>query len=380
VIASNASTRGFWPNKEQELMLRACLLRDNEALIAWQAWRSRVDIDTLDPGSNRLLPLLYHNLSQLEVEDPLMNRMKRIYRYYWAQNQLLFHHAAVILDILQKNGIETMLLKGGALVLLHYGDHGLRPMGDIDILIHPDKAKLAIDLLLEANWQMKAEWMTVEKTLKRSSAGAFVNDHGCEIDLHWNVFPQGRQPHADDYFWSESVETKLAGVPTRCENSTELLFHVCVHGAQWSAVSPIRWIADAMIIINSVTQEINWEHLVKQAFKRRLTLPLWKTLDYLKNNFYAPIPSTHLEELEKMHHPFIERLEYSFKYKPVGMLGAFPGHCFNYFRLVEESSIIQKFWGLPVYFQGLWGLNKSWKIPFFIVSKLWERLKIRFAR
>ena len=79
-------------------MLRACLIRDKEALIAWQTWRSRIDFDTLDPGSNRLLPLLYYNLSQLGLEDPLMKRMKGIYRYYWVQNQLLFHHAAVILD------------------------------------------------------------------------------------------------------------------------------------------------------------------------------------------------------------------------------------------------------------------------------------------
>ena len=380
MIASNTVASGFWPNKDQELLLRTCLLRDKEASIAWQAWRSRIDFDTLDPGSNRLIPLLYYNLSQLGLEDPLMKRMKGIYRYYWAQNQLLFHHAAVILDAFQQNKIETMLLKGGALVLLHYDDYGLRPMGDIDILIPPDKAKLAINLLLDANWQMKAEWMTVEKTLKRSSAGAFVNDHGGEIDLHWNVFPQGRHPHADDDFWTESVEIKMAGVPTRCENSTDLLFHVCVHGARWSAVSPIRWIADAMIIFDSVQGKINWARLVEQASKRRLTLPLRETLAYLKKNFNAPVPSKLLEEMEKVHHPFIERLEYGFNYKPVGILGAFPGHCFNYFRLVQKSSLKQKILGFPGYFQEVWGLKNSWGIPLFIVSKLWERLKMRFAR
>ncbi len=378
--ASNASTRGFWPTKEQELMLRACLLRDKEALTAWNTWRSSTEFDTLDHGSNRLLPLLYYNLNLLGIEDPLMNRMKGIYRYYWAQNQLLFHHAAVILDAFQQNKIETMLLKGGALVSLHYGDHGLRPMGDIDILIPPDKAKLAIDLLQEANWQMKAEWMTVEKMLNRSYAGAFFNDQGGEIDLHWNVFPHGRYPHADDDFWAESIEINFAGVPTRCENSTDLLLHVCVHGARWNPIPPIRWIADAMIIFNSTTHEINWERLLIHATKQWLTLPLRETFSYLENNFNAFVPSWFFKALEKAPHPIIERMEYRLNYKPIGILGAFPGHFFNYIRLARESNLKQRILGFPVYFQEVWGLNSPWKIPRFVFGKFCERIKMLFAR
>ncbi len=135
-----------------------------------------------------------------------------------------------------------------------------------------------------------------------------------------------------------------------------------------------------MIIFDSVQGKINWARLVEQASERRLTLPLRETLAYLKKNFNAPVPSKLLEEMEKVNHPFIERLEYGFNYKPVGILGAFPGHCFNYLRLVQKSSLKQKILGFPGYFQEVWGLKNSWGIPLFIVSKLWERLKMRFAR
>ena len=70
---------GCWPTWEQESLLKAALLQGEEAIKAWHKWKSRVDVDQLDPGSLRLLPLLYRNLRTHGVEDPLMNRFKGIY-------------------------------------------------------------------------------------------------------------------------------------------------------------------------------------------------------------------------------------------------------------------------------------------------------------
>jgi len=38
------------------------------------------------------------------------------------------------------------------LTLLHYKDYGIRPMNDIDILVHPEYAEQAVYLLREAGW------------------------------------------------------------------------------------------------------------------------------------------------------------------------------------------------------------------------------------
>ena len=360
-------------------MLRACLLSKDEVESAWYSWRSKIDIEKLDPGSHRLLPLLHHNLTQAGIDDPMMKKMKGVYRYHWAQNQLLFHQTAPLLEALQQKGIETMILKGGALVLMHYRDHGLRPMDDIDILIPVSKAKEAINLLLDNRWHLKDEWMTIDKILSRSNAGSFVNERGQAIDVHWYLFPQGRQPHADDPVWSGSVETDFVGVPTRCENATDLLFHVCVHGARWNLTPPIRWIADAMIIFRTSSAEVDWDRLVRQATNRWLTLPLRDTLNYIKMNFNVSVPPWVLETLDDVPHPLIERMEYRLKDKPIGILGVFPGHCFNYLRLVKNSSLRQKIFGFPGYLQDIWGLKNPWQIPLFVVAKLWERIKMRFT-
>ncbi len=73
-----------WP---QYLLLTASLRENDAALNAWHEWRSIVDLQTVDRGSTRLLPLLWHNLVAMGVDDPLMPRLRGIYRHTWFSNQ-----------------------------------------------------------------------------------------------------------------------------------------------------------------------------------------------------------------------------------------------------------------------------------------------------
>jgi len=52
---------GCWITKQQRLLLRAALLSGQDAIHAWENWIANVDIDRIDTGSYRLLPLLYHS-------------------------------------------------------------------------------------------------------------------------------------------------------------------------------------------------------------------------------------------------------------------------------------------------------------------------------
>jgi len=90
----------FWPTAQQELLLRASLLKGKQATDAWEEWISTVDIDHLDLGSLRTLPLLYRNLHTQGVKHPLMSKLRGIYRLSWYKNQTLFHHIGSVLAAL----------------------------------------------------------------------------------------------------------------------------------------------------------------------------------------------------------------------------------------------------------------------------------------
>ena len=203
---------GFWPTRHQELLLQACLLQGKEALDAWCKWKSTTDVDRLDIGSLRLMPLLYRNLQAHGVEDNLMNKFKGVYRFTLYKNHMLLHNMANVLAGFYDTGIQAMVLKGVALTLLHYRDYGLRPMEDLDVLIGlANQIAVAIDnanlyrsmkrealeknLLFEIGKKLSSS-LSLNEVLKTSSAGRsrFVSA-SCGTSRRWNSCERGKESH-----------------------------------------------------------------------------------------------------------------------------------------------------------------------------------------
>ena len=130
----------------------------------------------------------------------------------------------------------------------------------------------------------------------RSSAWHEVllrNRANAGVDLHWRVFvDSARSAESDGAFWAASNAIDLEdGVPTETPGAADLLLHVCVHGARWSATPPVRWVADAMAILGGPPEAIDWTGLLRQSETRRFVLPLRDALEYLSETFDAPVPA-----------------------------------------------------------------------------------------
>ncbi len=148
---------GFWPGPRHRLLLHAALDEAEAAMKAWRRWRELVEFDDLDEPENRLLPLVYRNLGTQLADDPVVGRMRGVYRLTWTRNQLLASAGAEAVRELAAQGVPTLLLKGAALSLLNYRDMGVRPMADVDVLVPPAQARIAMDCLLSAGWQAGVE-------------------------------------------------------------------------------------------------------------------------------------------------------------------------------------------------------------------------------
>jgi hypothetical protein len=371
---------GCWPNQYQEYLLKASLLKGKEAIEAWYEWKSNVDVDQLDMGSRRLLPLLYRNLHTQGVEDPLVAKFKDVYRYAWSKNQTLFHNIATVLNEFHNAGIRTMILKGAALAVLHYKDYGLRPMNDFDLLVPTEQAPAAIDLLV------KLGWTSVDKPLESINetyisvmhAAAFEDVSKFQIDLHWHTFSECCYPNADDDFWEDKVEVNFHGVPTHALNPTDQLLHVCVHGARWNRVSQLRWIADAVMIMNTSRSEIDWNRLITQAQKRYYILPLKDTMNYLRDLLNVPIPLSILKSIENIRiSKNLERFEYWGRNHLVRRMGFLPDYFARYLRyswMAKTRNLSDQPIGFSRYLQHLWGANHLWHVPFYATLKGFRRI------
>jgi len=344
----------FWPTETQETLLRAALLRSRDALDAWETWKSGNDLvdSHLDPGSFRLLPLVYKNLVAHGADDRLMARLKGIYRFSWCTNQTLFHEAARLLQGLREAGIRTMVLKGLPLALLYYRDRGARPMSDVDVLVPVHQTALAIDCLARMGW--RASSRSLAQDFRFRHAAQLLNDGGQEFDLHWHVFYECLQPDADDGFWRRAVPIEILHSRTHALGPTDALLHTVVHGIRWDEASTIRWIPDAVAILRAARQQVDWERLLELAEARQLLLRFGKGVRYLHERFQAPVPAHVLERLSAHQPTYMERMEY--RYLSLGpeerkrvVLGHYPFILVEYLRFAAGRSPLRKVMELPEY-------------------------------
>ena len=101
---------------------------------------------------------------------------------------------------------------------------------------------------------------------------------------------------------------KVQDVSSYALDPTDMLFHVIVHGVKWNPEPPIRWIADAMTIIQSSDFEIDWPRIISHAKKYMVCLQIREGLNYLYENFQAPVPKTIMDSINKIPVSYLERL------------------------------------------------------------------------
>lgn len=361
-----AKTIGCLPTPQQELLLRAALLDGPECVQAFRDWRAQVELDKLDNGSYRLLPLLYKNLKKNSPQDATSGKLPVIYRETILRNQRLICKTLPALHALKDAGIDLMLLKGAALVASHYEEIGLRPMYDIDTLVPTEKRDEAAAILSSLGWT---------PLFKAVHAQGFRSPDGIEIDLHWHVLLEFSQENSDADFWANSKESMLGDVSVLVPNAADLLFHVCIHGLKSNEISPIRWIADALMILRAESK-IDWDRLLSHAKRHRLTLRLREALQYLKRVFSAPIPDDVLAELAAARIAVSERLDYATDtctYSERGPLLTFWGLYSEYLHWARSHKTTNSITGLPSFLQHVWSAEHLWQVPILAAKGLTRR-------
>ncbi|HNQ02027.1 MAG TPA: nucleotidyltransferase family protein, partial [Syntrophales bacterium] len=297
---SDETALSCFPNPLQELFLKACLASGAEAREAWEKWLPEADLERLDFGSSKLLPLLYKNLRAEGVEHPVMGRLKGAYRATWYRNQMMLNEASALAALFSRKGIDVLMLKGAALIHTAYGDVGARAMEDVDLLIPTKRAKDVFKLITLEGW-------TPDPWLPRFMEGSyFAIKHGFNfrhrtghlIDLHWHALDECIGPQADDDFWVASRALDLRGWPARTLCAADHLLHTFAHGVRWNPVAPLRWVADAFWLVRVEGEKMDWQRLVEQARRRNLVLPVKAGLRYLGEAMGAPVPSSVLDDLD----------------------------------------------------------------------------------
>jgi hypothetical protein len=363
------ATGSAFPTPEQELLVRAALLTGSAGLDAWQQWKSRVDFETLDEGSQRLLPLLYTNLHAHGIDDPLIGRLKGFYRLTWYKNQTLFHEIEAPLRAFHDAGIPTMLLKGAALTLRYYQDYGMRPMRDFDVAVPEQDVSLALSLLQKLGWRhlKNKTGASLELVLAASHATGFSNNKS-QLDLHSRIgfnFWHYELPNA----WKDSIPVQWNGIETLAMHPAEMLIHICVHGLAWNPVPPLRWIADTAVLLRA-EPTLDWARVSARAQEAHLTLPLYTAIHYLTTVLDLDIPTSVLLELEGAPTTQIERFRMKYALQPGGVPSRVLRLYDQYTNVRRRQNTPPSLYGFLRYLQQVWGVEHVWQTPLYGMKRL----------
>jgi hypothetical protein len=281
----------FLPTHAQELLLRACLCDGDEASDALRRWRRKIDIDHIELACARLLPMLPAALIETDPDDPVFRKRAEVKRRAWAANQVLFRRAARVAKALAEAGIPIIALKGAVLAARYYPHPAQRPMSDLDLLVRFEDALAAVGALQRLGWRTAAfEPRSPADLAARHAIGFRLPDEPeGEIDIHWRLLQSRPSQAAMSALWRHATPLVLGGQTLLAPGAADMLAHVCAHGARWNVHPPIRWIADAAMVIRS--GEVDWDFFVLQCRTLGVCLPVSAALAYLRSIFSVAVPA-----------------------------------------------------------------------------------------
>jgi hypothetical protein len=211
---------------------------------------------------HRVEGLLHRALTEAGVQAPERVRLELAQSAAAIGTQSLLQSAesARLRRLLSERGIEAVFLKGVALAALAYGMLGAKQAWDIDLLVGPEEAGSAADVLGQAGYRRSIpgsevpdelfhHWMTISKESLwiHEKSGMVVELHTALVD-NPSLLP-GVSARSDLQLVRIGPGIELPTLRT-----DELFAYLCVHGAT-HAWARLKWLADVAALLRKVGPE-----------------------------------------------------------------------------------------------------------------------------
>ena len=331
----------------------------------WERLRPDFHFEELEPGSFDLLPLIYRNLVAAGADDPLMRRLKGIYRKSWVTNTLLLRRSRETYAALTGAGIPTLIVGGPVLAARFYPEFGLRPSSYVDVLIDAPSVEEAEDALGGAGWLQRDSALD-----RRTDRRLYVDrdESFCLLRTSLAIdftLPQGRRAaHAPLWEYAETFEIDGAEilVPTR----SDWFLAVCVTHARRESPPGTQWIADAKMMLSG---DIDWARVVELCRTRGQIPRMKAVLEYLAR-VPGPQPPPELEhELTDLPVSLRERVVYLCTTRSIRGVGALPWLLAEHLAGTKDASLAGTAASFPAHLRERWGLSRSRQVPGAVVRR-----------
>ena len=215
----------------------------------------------------------------------------------------------VVLARFHAQGIDCILLKGADLIPRLYGVLGVRPMADVDLLVHEQDLPAIDKIVKELGYRPQLD-----------GNPAYVDpENALALDLITNVWYVDGQ----DNIWQRAVRRDFEGIPIKGMGVSDLLIYLTAYSVVHRGVLCELFARDIAFLVEK--EEVDWTFVINEASRCHLKIPIYHGLAFVVTRYAGvSIPRDVLTRLvpatlsERLWYWFFEKLVTD---KPVAELG-----------------------------------------------------------
>lgn len=191
-----------------------------------------------------------------------------------------------VLETLNASNARPVLLKGAYLGHVVYEEPALRPMSDVDILVHEDNFEETRNALVSLGYEIQVEPQSAEDQALQLAEPYTLGRCQVAIDLH-------RSLGAMDYYrfplpeiWDQITERRLYGCKVFFLSPEVNFIHVATHALNHGPL--LRDWLDLVLILNRTAFE--WDQFLRLSRSFGVMRPMWWVFGELGANWECAAP------------------------------------------------------------------------------------------
>jgi hypothetical protein len=252
---------------------------------------------------HNLLPLVYERLGMLEtgmVPAAVTARLRSAYCTNLLRNQRLHAELVEVIKSLRREGVEAIVLKGGALAWTVYANAAQRPMADLDLLVQRGQMDHSGAVLRSLGFRLPdslpAHMVPFEQRF--GSGLHWLRSHGAKminldmkhhlIKSEWCRTSFSIEP---DVLWAAARPLALDGTEAWQLSAEDTLICLCLHLAlnhsyAWSLGAYV----DMDRVVVASDRDLSWSRLVERAGRFGVKTIVYLGLRGAQRLLETPVP------------------------------------------------------------------------------------------
>jgi hypothetical protein len=358
-----------WPDRVQELLLKAAFLENGPAARAWEDALEILDFPALDGDSMWLLALAHR---RAQDSGELSARIAGLARRTWYANHLLVDAIGQVVSALEDDRSLPLVLDDMAVALTCYPDLAARAIWQGALVVRTDERQRTLALLDRIGWTFAGRATDLLLAPARWVHLANPTGQRAAVLLLPRTFP--RDGPQGQRLWEHPLDVVIGAGRMHALGTVQQLVRVCVEGMRWKGRPSAGWAADATALVRGGI-EIDWQRIVCEARRHHVSLPVGMALTYVARTLDVRVPGDALAQLAEPAHRRREtfalratRRRWGRFDEPSIAVAAFVRHG------TGRAGVLR---ALGSFLVAWWDLDHLWQVPRQALVSTWRTLNRR---